>query len=96
MISYLARKYFTHVIVLTLGLGALPVLFARLPFRDALLWALFWASFFAAATVYVEFKRHGIWPLYDNLRLPRILLLGILAAINLIIYAGLRIWMMQL
>lgn len=61
MILYLARKYFTHVIILTLGLGALPVLFARLPVRDSLLWALFSASFFAAATVYLEFRRRGIY-----------------------------------
>lgn len=93
MILYLARKYFTHVIVLTLGLAALPLIFARLSVREALLSALFWASFFAAATVYLEFRRHGVWPLYDNLRLPRLALVGSLTATNLIIYTVLRVWM---
>ena len=93
MILFLVRKYFVHVFFLTLGLGALPAFFSAVPFRDTLLSALLWAGFFANATVYIEFKRQGLWPLYDNLRLSRLPLLGSLAATILLIYLGLRAWM---
>lgn len=38
--------------------------------------ALFWGSAAAAGYTYWRFRKNQIWPLYDNLRVPRVLLLG--------------------
>lgn len=95
MILYIARKYFMLVALFAAGLAALPLLFARWPVREAAVSALFWTSSLAGAAVYWEFKRRDIWPLFDNLRLSRWLLLTTLIAGNLILTAGIRTWLMQ-
>lgn len=75
MIFYAARKYAANTLVLTAVFTLLPVMFGR-SFTDSLPPALFWGSAVAAGYTYWRFRKNKIWPLYDNLRVPRVLLLG--------------------
>jgi hypothetical protein len=44
---------------------------------DILHRAIFWGSLAAAFLTYFELLRRNLWPLFDNLRLSRYLLLGL-------------------
>ena len=93
MIFYLFRKYFAVMLVPAAALAVIPVTVARMPARIALSQAVFRSGLFAALVIYFEFKRRGLWPLYDNLGLPKNLLLTLFAVGNLIFYSALRFWM---
>lgn len=75
MILYAARKYATNTLVLTALLTLLPVMFGS-SLTGILPSALFWGSAGAAGYTYWRFRKKKIWPLYDNLRVPRLALLG--------------------
>ncbi len=80
MIIFLVRKYVGIVLVLAVLLTALPLFFGG-SWRETVLTAFFWSSLAAAPLTYWELRRHHLWPLYDNLRLPRLGLLAILTGI---------------
>ncbi len=75
MILYLARKYIANTLILTAVFALLPLLFGS-SFSSILPTALFWGSAGAAGYTYWRFRKKKVWPLYDNLRLPRFVLLG--------------------
>ncbi len=75
MILYAARKYAANTLVLTAVFTLLLVLFGT-SLADSLPSALFWGSAAAAGYTYWRFRKNKIWPLYDNVRIPRALLLG--------------------
>lgn len=83
MILYLSKKYVINTLVFAGALLLFPVL-ARGTLADFLASALFWGSVFAAGYTYRDFQKRNLWPLYDNLRLPRFALLaGLFLAIQL-------------
>lgn len=75
MIRYAARKYTANTLVFTVGFALLPVVFGS-SLTDVLPTALFWGSAVAAGYTYWRFRKKNLWPLYDNLRVPRFTLLG--------------------
>ncbi len=75
MIFYLARTYLLNTLVFTTFFGVVPVLFGGSP-TSLLVPALFWGSAAAAGYTYWRFRKKNVWPLYDNLRLPPLALLG--------------------
>lgn len=77
MILYLVRTYVGILIVLAVLLMVLPTLFG-IALRDTVLEAFFWSGLASAPLTYWEFRRRNLWPLYDNLRLPRFALLVLL------------------
>ncbi|MCS4121951.1 hypothetical protein [Salinibacter ruber] len=77
MIVYLARKYLANSLVFAAAFGLLPVLFGG-SLTATLVPALFWGSAAAAGYTYWRFRKKQVWPLYDNLRLPPVILLGAL------------------
>lgn len=77
MIFYLTRKYLANTLVFAAVFGLLPVLFGGSA-TAILVPALFWGSAAAAGYTYWRFRKKQVWPLYDNLRLPPIILLGTL------------------
>ena len=92
MIGYLAAKYFGNVLVLTATLALFSSL-ARIPMHDAVPRALFWSGLIAAVVTYRTFKRRNLWPLYDNLRLPKYVLLGLFVAFNTAVSLCLNVWL---
>ena len=78
MIFYLVRKYVGILLVLAALLSAVPALFGGMTLGEAALRAFFWSALAAAPLTYWELRRHSLWPLYDNLRLPRFVLLAAL------------------
>ena len=77
MIWYLARKYVALVLVLAVVLMLGPAFFGTSP-GETVMQAFFWSGLAAAPLTYWEFRRRHLWPLYDNLRLPRWGLLALL------------------
>ena len=77
MIVYLLRKYAGIMLVVAVLLMARPLLFGR-TLSEAAPMAFFWSGLAAAPLTYWELRRHQLWPLYDNLRLPRLALLALL------------------
>ncbi len=80
MIWYLARKYIVLVLVLAILMVLLPTTLGTSP-RQAVWQAFFWSGLAAAPLIYWEFRRRTLWPLYDNLRLPRWILLALLVGV---------------
>ena len=80
MIWYLARKYAALVLVLAILLMMAPMAFGTSP-GEVVGKAFFFSSLAAAPLTYWEFRRRNLWPLYDNLRLPRFMLLAALAGV---------------
>ena len=77
MIVYLAQKYLANTLVFAAAFGLLPVLFGG-SLAATLVPALFWGSAAAAGYTYWRFRKKQVWPLYDNLRRPPVILLGAL------------------
>ncbi len=75
MIWYLARKYVVLVLVLAILMLMVPL---GMSLRQSVVQAFFWSGLAAAPLTYWEFRRRTLWPLYDNLRLPRWILLALL------------------
>ena len=90
MIWYLARKYVAVVLVLAVVLMMAPAAFGTSPGEVAGR-AFFWSGLAAAPLTYWEFRRRSLWPLYDNLRLPRWVLLALLVGLveSLVLVASL-------
>ena len=80
MIFYLVRKYVGILLVVAALLILFPVYFGTAP-GVAALQAFFWSGLAAAPLTYWELRRHALWPLFDNLRLPRFVLLGALVGV---------------
>jgi len=93
MIIYLLRKYIWLMLVIAGVMTAFPMVGADVSLRQALPRGVLWSGFLAAGIVYYEFKRLNLWPLYDNLRLSRFMLLGGLAAVNVFLFVVLTWWM---
>lgn len=81
MIWYLARKYIALVLVLAVLMALLPTVTGiGTSLRQTVVQAFFWSGLAAAPLTYWEFRRRNLWPLYDNLRLPRWALLALFVA----------------
>ena len=80
MIFYLVRKYVGILLVVAALMIPLPVYTGTAP-GEAVLQAFFWSGLAAAPLTYWELRRHSLWPLFDNLRLPRFALLGALVGV---------------
>lgn len=78
MISYLIRKYLSVLIWITVGLGFFPLVLSGLPPSEIAPSALFWGGVFSVIYIYHRFNRLNLWPLYENLRLSRWMLIGCL------------------
>ena len=76
MILYLVRKYVGIVLVLTVLFMLGPIILDQESPGEVVTRAMLWSSLFAAPLTYRELRRHHLWPLYDNLRLPRWMLLA--------------------
>ena len=88
MILFLVRKYVGIFLVLALLMMSLPTVFGA-SLGKTVWGACFWSGLAAAPLTYWELRRHSLWPLYDNLRLPRLVLLAVLvAAVELLILAA--------
>ncbi len=77
MVHYLARKYVAIVLVLAVLMALFPTI-VGMSVHEAVLRAFFWSGLAAAPLTYWEFRRRNLWPLYDNLRLPKWILLALL------------------
>ena len=78
MILYLVRTYGGIFLVMAVLLMLLPTMFGSSP-GETVLAAFFWSGLVSAPLTYWEFRRRNLWPLYVNLRLPRLALLALLA-----------------
>lgn len=84
MIIYLARQYFINVLIFTVGLSFIPILVGW-DFSSFIHQALFWGGTFAMIYTFYSFKKKKLWPLFDNLRYPKyILLLGFFLLIQIL------------
>jgi len=76
MIVYLAQKYFINSVVFFVALVIFP-----LGFFDNTEYVIargfFFGGLFGGVYTFYDFKKRNIWPLYDNLRYPKIPLLVI-------------------
>ena len=93
MVLYLAAKYFGNALVLATAMAFLSIGLARMPVQEAVPRALFWGGLVAAVVTHRTFKRRNLWPLYDNLRLPKYLLLGLLIILNVAVSLSLNVWL---
>lgn len=75
MIAYLARQYFINALVFVWGLSIIPIL-SGWNFISVIHQALFWGGIFGAIYTFYYFKKRNVWPLFDNLKYPRYLLLS--------------------
>ncbi|WP_103030265.1 hypothetical protein [Salinibacter altiplanensis] len=73
MILFLARKYFVNTLVFAAALALIPVLFGS-SLIDVLPTAFFLGSTVAVGYTFWRFRKQNVWPLYDNLRLHRLVL----------------------
>jgi len=85
---YLAKKFFIHSLVFIPALIIVPYTFTG-DLAYALPRSFFWGGLFAAGYTWYQFREKNLWPLYDNLRIPKYILLGVfylsLQIVNLII-----------
>jgi len=76
MIIYLFQKYFIYSIVFFVGLVILPLGFFDNT-EHVIVRGFFFGGLFGGIYTFYDFKKRNIWPLYDNLRYPKFLLLFI-------------------
>ena len=76
MILYLAKAYLFIFFAIGLVVSLVPVLFGNMPIIKIIPRTLFISGLGAGAIVYWYFKQRNLWPLYDNLRIPKYLILG--------------------
>ncbi|MFQ5572409.1 MAG: hypothetical protein ACE5G0_22270 [Rhodothermales bacterium] len=93
MILYLVRTYVGIVLVLAMLMMVGPVIVLGVSPGGVFLSALFWSSLAAAPLTYWDLRRRDLWPLYDNLRLPRFVLLALLAGTVVFILIPLVLWL---
>ena len=92
MVFYFIRKYIHIWLVFVIGLTGLAIFFARMPLDEALPRGVLWGGVFAAGQLYREFKKKNLWPLYDNLRITKFVLLGCTILVNTVLALGIRMW----
>lgn len=76
MITYLVRKYFIYSTVFSIGLIIFPLGF----FENAgyvIVRGFFLGGLFGGIYTYYDFRKRKMWPLYDNLRYSKYLILSI-------------------
>jgi hypothetical protein len=93
MIFYLVKKYLTLSLVLVFALSLFTNLAFGIAFRDIIPMATLFSGIISPIMINKEFQNQKLWPLFDNLRLPKYPVLGFLAGINFILYVALRICM---
>jgi hypothetical protein len=74
MVAYLIKR------LLGVWLPLIPIMaIGSVPYGASPLGLLgsvvFWSGLVAAIYIYFVFRRKGLWPLYDNLRLPKLAIL---------------------
>ncbi|HET6569156.1 MAG TPA: hypothetical protein VFG50_14410 [Rhodothermales bacterium] len=92
MVWYLIKKHLVTTIVVTFALAVLPLTLMGTSVQETIPKAVFWSALIAPAIIYREFQTRRLWPLYDNLRLPKYPLLGLLAGFNVVVSIMLWIW----
>ena len=70
MLLFIARKYFVNTLLFAAALALIPVLFGS-ALIDVVPTAFFWGSVMGVGYTFWRFRQQNVWPLYDNLRLPR-------------------------
>jgi hypothetical protein len=90
MIRYLVVRYLLALV----GAGS-PFVLSNMLFggsvQSGVARGLCWGSFGAACMTYFDFRRRNLWILYDNLRIPKHLILGGLAFLFYAIGVGLSL-----
>lgn len=77
MVIYLAKKYYVNSVVFFFGFIIFPYLsFGDLPYLFPR--AVFLGSLAGSVYTWYDFRERNIWPLFDNLRHSKFLLLGLM------------------
>lgn len=74
MRKYLVEKFILHSTLFFIGLVILPLLFYGQP-DYVIPRGVFIGGIFGGIYTYYDFKQRNIWPLFDNFRYPKYLLL---------------------
>jgi len=74
MIVYLAKKYFIYSLVFFVGLVIFPLGFFENT-EYIIVRGFFFGGIFGGVYTFYDFKKRNLWPLYDNLRYSKYLLL---------------------
>lgn len=89
MPGYLTEKFILHSFLFFVALVILPLLFYGQP-SYVIPRGVFIGGIFGGIYTFYDFKRRNIWPLFDNFRYPKGLLLSVLfllfQAFSLILY----------
>lgn len=73
VILFLARKYVANTLIFAAALTLISGLSGG-SLAAVIPASLFWGSVLAVGYTFWRFQKQNIWPLYDNLRLPRFVL----------------------
>lgn len=76
MVVYLAKKYYTNSVIFFLGFIIFPYLYGDLSYLFPR--AVFLGGLAGAIYTWYDFRKKSVWPLFDNLRYPKFLLLGLM------------------
>lgn len=74
MIFFLARNYFVNSAAFIGGIAIFPIR-VGMDIGSAVSLAFFWGGIFGGLYTFYDFNNQNIWPLYDNLRHPKYLLI---------------------
>ncbi|NBC26199.1 MAG: hypothetical protein GVY08_05025 [Bacteroidetes bacterium] len=77
MIHYLAKKYYSNSVVFFVGFFILPW-FSFGDFYYLFPRAVFLGGLASAIYTWYDFRQRNLWPLFDNLRYPKFLLIGLM------------------
>lgn len=67
---YIALRQLRNAFGLMLVLCLMPAMFGEASL-DLVLQGVIWAGLFSAPYTWWELRKHGVWPLFDNLRIRR-------------------------
>ena len=90
---YFLRKYCITWFVLVIALAMMTITIARMAPDEVLPKAALWGGLLAMAQTYREFKQKKLWPVYDNLRIPKTRLYFTALAMAITAYIGIQLWM---
>lgn len=77
MVSYLVKKYYVNSVVFFVGFIIFPYLsYGDLPYL--LPRAVFLGGLASSVYTWYDFRKRNLWPLFDNLRHSKFLLLGLM------------------
>ena len=95
MLAYLGKCYLLATLTLTSLSAFVPLAFApdSYPASRVIPRSLFTGGILAVGVVYWIFRRYNLWPLYDNLRLPKLVILSILAVSVQTVNVMIAIWL---